>query len=76
MRYPELYLAPGMDWVRTQIHETGAALTHLRNRYHPAPWLKPDDGGLDPSHNDDGPAMENCVGAKIYAKWGKRPIMF
>jgi hypothetical protein len=74
MRYPSLYLTtPGMDWVRTQIHETGAALTHIRDRYYPGPWAVPDREGLDPRHPDDGPAMENCVGKKIYQRLGLKP---
>ena len=74
IRYPTLYLAPGMDWVRTQIHETGAALTILRNKYHPGPAAtKLPDGGLDPDHEDDGPAMEDCVGRKVYERLGLKP---
>ena len=70
-RYPDLYLAKGMDWFRTQIHEAGAALTAIRNRYYPGryPARLPDDG-LDPSHPDDGPSLEDCVGKKVYAKLG------
>ncbi len=62
-----------MDWVRTQIHETGAALSYIRDRYYPGVWAPPDGEGLDPDHGDDGPAMENCVGKKIYAKLGLTP---
>lgn len=72
-RYPDLYLAPKMDWFRTQIHETGAVLTYLRNRYYRTAYL-PFPSDLHREHDDDGPAMEDCVGEKVYAKLGLKPV--
>jgi len=74
-RYPELFAAPGMDYVRVQLHEAGSALTTIQNRYHPAKRDRPSDGGLYPEgHNDDGPAMEDCVGRKYYQSKGLQPV--
>jgi hypothetical protein len=75
-RYPELFGAPGMDYVRIQLHETGAQLSTIRDRYHAGPWARPlPDGGLYPDgHPDDGPAMEDCVGKKYYENKGLTPI--
>ena len=70
VRYPELYLDPDMRFVRTQIHETGAALTFIRNKYHPG--LPPIRNTLDPGHGDDGPALEDCIGRRYYARMGLR----
>jgi hypothetical protein len=73
-RYPELFGQRSMDYVRVQIHETGASLSAIRNIYHPGPW-KPrlDDGGLDPNHDDDGPSLEDCVGRNYYQQMGLKP---
>jgi YD repeat-containing protein len=70
LRYPELFLAPGMVWGRVQVHELGAALTHIRNKYHPGPYAPRLPDKLDPDHRDDGPSMEDCVGRKYYAAKG------
>ena len=73
-RYPELFNDISMTYVRVQIHETGAALSLLRNMYHPGPWpARLDDGGLDPTHDDDGPSLENCVGQEYYKQMGLTP---
>lgn len=79
-RYPELYRTDPL--LRTQIHELGAALTEIRDKYYP--WIAPEkastkplkDGGLyGGKHDDDGPAMEDCVGrhyfeaSKLTPKW-------
>ena len=67
LRYPELFGQISMDYIRVQIHETGAALSLIRNAYHPGPWaLRLPDGGLDPTHDDDGPSLEDCVGREYY----------
>jgi RHS repeat-associated protein len=80
-RYPELFSAPGMDFIATQIHETAAALSFIRNKYHPDSYkpqgaLSAAYGGqnaLEPFHGDDGPAMEDCVGSKYYQAKGMTP---
>ena len=73
-RYPELFLARGMDYVRIQLHEAGASLGFIRSAYHPGPWSRPQDNGLYPKgHRDDGPAMEDCVGRKYYESKGLTP---
>lgn len=73
-RYPELYLANGMDYVRIQLHESGAALGHIQQRFYPLTRLPPHDGDLHPKgHRDDGPAMEDCVGRKYYQAKGLKP---
>jgi hypothetical protein len=72
LRYPELL--GQLLYVRVQIHETGSALTHLRNLYHPGPWApRLPDGGLDPDHSDDGPSLEDCVGRHYYKQMGLTP---
>ena len=74
LRYPELFGQISMDYIRVQIHETGAALTHIRDKYHPGPWAsRLPDGGLDPTHPDDGPALEDCVGRIYYKQMGLTP---
>jgi len=74
-RYPELFGAPGMDFVRIQLHEAGSALTTIQNGYHPGPRERPSDGGLySPQHPDDGPAMEDCVGRKYYESKGLKAV--
>jgi YD repeat-containing protein len=73
-RYPDLYLARGMDYIRTQFHETGAALSMIRSRYYPRPYAPlPDNGLYKGGHEDDGPAMEDCVGRHYYAAKGLTP---
>jgi hypothetical protein len=71
-RYPELFAQMTMIYVRVQIHETGAALTVIRDQYHPAPYA-PLDKNLDPEHGDDGPALEDCVGKTYYQQKGLTP---
>lgn len=72
LRYPELF--GQIPFVRVQIHETGAALTHIRNLYHPGPWApRLPDGDLDPDHGDDGPSLEDCVGRDYYKQMGLKP---
>jgi hypothetical protein len=73
-RYPELFGQASMDYIRVQIHETGASLSAIRDIYHPGPW-KPrlDDGNLDPNHPDDGPALEDCVGRTYFQQLGLKP---
>jgi hypothetical protein len=74
-RYPELFLASGLDYVRIQLHESGTAIGNLRRRYHPGPWANPSDRGLYPGgHDDIGPAMEDCVGRKYYGEKGLKPV--
>lgn len=73
-RYPELFSAISMDYIRVQIHETGAALSAVRNIYHPGPWApRLDDRNLDPGHPDDGPALEDCVGREYFKQMGLTP---
>lgn len=73
VRYPELFLANGMDYVRIQLHESGAALGFIRNKYS-LTGLPPFDGGLyRDGHDDEGPAMEDCVGRKYYEVMGLKP---
>ncbi|MFL6253898.1 MAG: hypothetical protein ACJ74T_02665, partial [Pyrinomonadaceae bacterium] len=75
-RYPDLYLAPGMRMVRVQFHEFGAVLWGaLLFRDHMAPWapIHPDTNKLDPGHGDSGPAMEDCIGRRVYAALGLKP---
>lgn len=63
-----------MNYVRTQIHELGASLSLLRNAYHPGPWAnRLPDNNLDPTHDDDGPSLEECVGRKYYEQMGLKP---
>lgn len=71
-RYPELYGPMSMDYVRVQIHEAGAALTLIRDMYHPAMWM-PFENKLDPDHPDDGPVLEDCVGENYYKQLGLTP---
>jgi len=69
LRYPELF--GQLLYVRVQIHETGAALSYIRDLYHPGPWaIRLNDGGLDPDHTDDGPSLEDCVGREYYKQMG------
>jgi len=73
-RYPELFGQMSMDYIRVQIHETGAALSAIRDIYHPAPWARRlKDGGLDPEHDDDGPSLEDCVGRIYFQQMGLTP---
>jgi hypothetical protein len=70
-RYPELYLASGLDYVRIQLHETGSAINTISSHYHPGPYINPSDNGLYPNgHRDVGPAMEDCVGRNYYKQKG------
>ena len=82
-RYPDLY--KNDSYFRVQVHELGAALTNIRNKYYPAgPPMPGDyeprpDGGLSKlypggSHSDEGPAMEDCVGRKYYQMNGLTPV--
>jgi hypothetical protein len=70
--YPELFTQISMEYVRVQIHETGAALSAIRDIYHPAPWA-PLEQRLDPGHPDDGPALEDCVGRTYFQQMGLTP---
>ncbi|HZN09313.1 MAG TPA: hypothetical protein VFB65_21135 [Pyrinomonadaceae bacterium] len=75
-RYPELFKQITMDYVRVQVHETGAALSLIRNIYHPGPWAsRLPDRELDPEHKDDGPALEDCVGRNYYSQMGLTPVL-
>jgi hypothetical protein len=71
--YPELFSQISMDYVRVQIHELAVSLSAIRDIYHPAPWALLNDGGLDPKHGDDGPALEDCVGSTYYQQMGLTP---
>ncbi len=69
-----------MTYVRVQIHELGAALTLIRDAYYPVvPPMAPYPDRLDDHrlyrnrHDDDGPAMEDCVGRKYYNLTGLKP---
>jgi hypothetical protein len=74
IRYPELFGAHAMNFVRVQVHEAGAALSIIRNIYHSAPWaLRLPDDNLDPDHEDDGPSLEDCVGKEYYKQMGLKP---
>ncbi|HEU4710983.1 MAG TPA: discoidin domain-containing protein [Pyrinomonadaceae bacterium] len=78
-RYPELFR--GMtSHERVQIHELGTALTMIRNAYYPPPAVLvngypplEDNGLYKDGHDDDGPAMEDCVGRKYYNITGLKP---
>lgn len=72
LRYPELFGRISMDYIRVQIHEGGAALSAIRNIYHPGPWA-PLENDLAPQHPDDGPALEDCVGDFYYKQMGLTP---
>jgi hypothetical protein len=78
VRYPELYLNISFA-ERVQIHELGVALSAIRNRDFapPVPYLKfpdLDDNDLYPhGHDDDGPALEDCVGRKYFSALGFKP---
>jgi hypothetical protein len=78
-RYPELYRNTGMTYFRTQIHELGAALSLIRDKYYPPPpplvnYERLDDHGLyKDGHGDDGPAMEDCIGRKYFNLNGLKP---
>jgi hypothetical protein len=74
LRYPELFGQLTMEFVRVQIHEAGAALSAIRNIYHPGPWARRlPDGGLDSDHQDDGPSLEDCVGRIYFQQMGLKP---
>ena len=73
-RYPELFGAMSMDYIRVQIHETAVSLTGIRNIYHSGPWAPTMPNDLDPTHDDDGPALEDCVGRKYYEQMGLTPV--
>ena len=73
-RYPELFGAMSMDYIRVQIHETAVSLTGIRNIYHSGPWARTMPNDLDPTHDDDGPALEDCVGRKYYEQMGLTPV--
>jgi hypothetical protein len=79
IRYPELYKSDEMAYFRVQIHELGAALTDIRNKYYPAQPPMTDYKPLDnhglysDGHEDDGPAMEDCVGRNYYKMNGLTP---
>jgi hypothetical protein len=68
-----------MTFFRAQIHELGAALTLIRDKYYPPqPPLvayKPlkDNGLYKNGHSDDGPAMEDCIGRKYFNLSGLKP---
>lgn len=76
-RYPELYKSRPYLW--NQIHELGAALTLIREKYDPieGPELPrgplPHNGLYPGGHGDDGPAMEECVGRRYYNQTGLKP---
>jgi hypothetical protein len=79
-RYPELYRSYDQEYFRVQIHELGAALTRIRNQYYPpeGPMLPypahlNDNGLYKNGHDDDGPAMEDCVGRSYYKMNGLTP---
>jgi hypothetical protein len=75
-RYPELFGQTSMEYIRVQIHEMGAALSAIRNLYHPGPWPpRLPDGHLDPQHEDDGPSLEDCVGRHYFQQMGLTPHM-
>ena len=72
-RYPQLWVG-GLRFVRTQIHELGASLTLITAKDYPTAreaHLMPNN--LDPQHPDNGPLLEDCVGKKIYTKYGLTP---
>lgn len=78
-RYPELYRNLS-GFRRVQIHELGAALSLIRNEYYPVvPPQAPYPDRLNHNnlykkpHNDDGPAMEDCVGRKYFNLTGLKP---
>ena len=75
LRYPELFGDMTMTYVRVQIHETGASLSAIRDMYYASPGVQfLSDGGLYPSqHEDDGPALEDCVGRTYYKQLGLTP---
>jgi YD repeat-containing protein len=78
LRYPELFGQMTMIYVRVQIHETGAALSAIRDMYHPSPGkVTLSDGGLyKGTHGDDGPALEDCVGHTYYEQMGLTPVHY
>lgn len=75
LRYPELFARPEMTYVRVQIHELGASLSAIRDMYYVAPGKEIlSDGGLYKGrHEDDGPALEDCVGRNYYKQMGLTP---
>jgi len=73
LRYPELFGAISMEYVRVQIHELGVSLSAIRDIYHPGPGIPILPNDLDPGHEDDGPALEDCVGKKYYQQMGLKP---
>ena len=89
IRYKKLWVDGGFRFVRTQIHELGAALgtgpitRTLPNgerltlggiewTYHGGDYTVPPND-LDPTHPDNGPALEDCVGREVYKMTGDTP---
>lgn len=65
--YPDLFASSLQAKVlRRQIHELGGALQYITAKYYPKD-ARHIASKMDPLHNDNGPALEECVGEQVNA---------